>query len=90
MQCDSSGVPRIEDSHTLSEEGLLQDCIAAMDFLQRYDLTPDEVTIWYVTGEDVPPLLQPNVELKSSFWIGPLIDWSMSLLTNTRSSPFDR
>ena len=37
-----------EDSHTPSEEGLLQDCI------------------------------------------GPLIDWSMSLLTNTRSSPFDR
>ena len=36
-----------EDSHTPSEEGLLQDCIAAMDFLcKRYDLTPDEVTIF--------------------------------------------
>lgn len=36
-----------EDSHTPSEEGLQQDCIAAMDFLcKRYNLTPDEVTIF--------------------------------------------
>ncbi|MEC7680843.1 MAG: alpha/beta hydrolase [Planctomycetota bacterium] len=36
-----------EDSHTPSEEGLQQDCIAAMDFLcKRYNLSPDQVTIF--------------------------------------------
>ena len=36
-----------EDDHTPSEEGLKQDCIAAMDFLcDRYGLTPNDVTIF--------------------------------------------
>ena len=36
-----------EDDHTPSEEGLKQDCIAAMDFLcDRYSLTPNDITIF--------------------------------------------